>query len=119
MYRKKVRLTDKEALGVALDVLQAYFVEQPLFVDSAVENFREATVAVARSPSLWLSEERKDLAPTGEGVGSEKVLEIELQAETQISRVDQETLRLQPVSKSTILEQRMNGERLRKLFEFD
>ncbi|HKH46317.1 MAG TPA: hypothetical protein VKM72_16775 [Thermoanaerobaculia bacterium] len=43
VYRKVVRLSDEEALQVALDVLQAYFVEQPLFVDSAAKNFRPAS----------------------------------------------------------------------------
>jgi len=59
------------------------------------------------------------MTATQEGINLEKVLEVELQAETQISRADQESLRLQPVTESVILEQRANLERLRKLFELD
>src|SRR5690242_17055824 len=38
VYRKTVPFTHDEALQVALDALQANFVEQPLFVDSAADN---------------------------------------------------------------------------------
>lgn len=53
VYRKVVRLTDEEALQVALNALQAYFVEQPLFVNSAAENFRSAAFSAPLRGPLW------------------------------------------------------------------
>ena len=44
VYRRAVRLTDEEALQVAANALRAHFVEQPLFVNSAADNFRAAAI---------------------------------------------------------------------------
>jgi hypothetical protein len=40
VYRRAVRFSDEEALDVAIAALQACFVEQPLFVNSAQSDFR-------------------------------------------------------------------------------
>ena len=40
-YRKLARLSAEEALRVAIDVLQAHFVEQPLFVNTIICNMKE------------------------------------------------------------------------------
>jgi hypothetical protein len=118
VYRKTVRLTDEEALHVVLDALQAHFVEQSLFAASATENFRAAAVAPQRSGSLLTGEKPKAFSISREGVGLEKILEIELQPETQISKADQETLRLEVVPNFAIQEEQENVKRLRDLIRF-
>src|SRR6266540_2674208 len=115
-YRKTTRLTETEALGVALDVLQAYFVEQPLFVGSAEENFRKAGLNLGASRRRGGSRESPPVSD--EEAGTQKSLEIELQVETQLRKAGDETFRIQPVAKDSIHEQRLNIERLRKLFDF-
>jgi hypothetical protein len=45
-YRKTVPFSHEEALQVALDALQAFFVEQPLFANSAAASFAAAPVGV-------------------------------------------------------------------------
>jgi len=103
VYRKTVRFTDEEALHVAVSALQSCFVEQALFVNSADKNFRPAALrAVSR-----------------DGVGSEKVVEIEIQTETQISREDQPTLRLSPISEDEVEQQKRNVTHLYALATFD
>jgi hypothetical protein len=63
VYRKTVRFTDEEALRVAVDALQVYFIEQPLFVNSANKNFESAALGTA--------EERPRPAPSREGQAQE------------------------------------------------
>src|SRR5436309_1797031 len=48
VYRRTVRFTDEEALDVALAVLRAHFVEQPLFANSAADNFRPVALETER-----------------------------------------------------------------------
>jgi hypothetical protein len=53
-----------------------------------------------------------------EGWGDEKVLEVELQTETQISRTDEQTFRLKPASEQTVEEQKTHILKLSELFVF-
>jgi len=119
VYRKTVRFTDEEALQVALGALQAYFVEQPLFVRSASENFKRAAVGPPADEvrSLW-NDKRYAPIDQQKGSGNEKVLEVELQTETQISRTDEQTFRLMPVSDELLDQQKAHMSRLSKLFIF-
>jgi hypothetical protein len=119
VYRKTVRFTDEEALQVALVALQAYFIEQPLFVRSASENFKAAIVGPPDDEmrSLWND---KRYVPIGqpEGWGDEKVLEVELQTETQISRTEEQTFQFKPVPEEMLDEQKAHVRRLSELFMF-
>jgi hypothetical protein len=123
VYRKSVPFSHEEAIQVALDALQAYFVEQPLFVDAAADRLAQAVVGVPRHnfPS-W---ESSPDAVTGEpeplsleGENREKAVEIEVQTETQISRTGEETLPLKRVPKEQIEEQHKHIIELRKMTEF-
>jgi hypothetical protein len=123
VYRKTVPFSHEEALQVALDALQAYFVEQPLFVDSAADSLAKSAIGVPRhnlpswafSPAAYAGE-REPLSL--EGKNEEKAVEVEMQTETQISRTGEETVRLKRVSKEQIGEQRQHIVRLRKLADF-
>ena len=117
VYRKTVPFTAEEALEVAVTALQAYFVEQPLFINSTSKNFEPAALSDVR-PSLRPSGQQAP-ATVGVGEGSEKMLEIELQTETQISGADQPLLRLRSVSQEMIEGQMANVKRLSELTTFD
>lgn len=118
-YRKTVRLTDEEALRMALDGLQAHFVEQPLFVISAARDFKAVAAGhpVGNRRRSRSGNQQSPSVPLEE-VDTAKVLEIELQTETQISRKDQQTFRLEPHSDQLVEEQKMHVRRLAELIEF-
>jgi hypothetical protein len=122
-YRKAVPLTQEEALRIALDVLQAYFVEQPLFVDSTADNFAETAIGIPKQghPDRVLSpgspaSEREPLF--FEGINEEKVVEIEMQTEMQLTKTGEETVLLKREPRKLIDEQVHNIETLRKLLSF-
>jgi hypothetical protein len=117
-YRKTVPFTHEEALHISLEVLHAYFVDLPLCINSAVENFKSAAVTVSRQnrPASWVQEERRLLAT--EHVGDEKPLEIELQTMTQISRTQQQTLPLKTWEQQLIDQQLNNLKTTIALFDF-
>jgi hypothetical protein len=116
-YRKAVRLSEEEALAAAVDVLQAYFVEQPLFVSSAMDNVRAAALDGPRKEfdgkRAWQAV-RKDAA----GAGDEKFLEIELRVETQLTAGGDETYRLHRPSESQLTQQLEAVARVRRLLTF-
>lgn len=116
-YRKAVRLSTKEALAAAADVLQAYFIEQPLFVSSAMDNALPAAVAAPRD-MYELMGAKQATQPPDTGLDVQKILEIELRAETQLSAVGDETYRLQRPNPPELEEQRENMKRLRALLRF-
>ena len=119
VYRKAVAFTHEEALDVALDVLQAYFVEQPLFVDATADMFATAALGVPTLPrrgSQVRNDERDTV--TMEAQGAEKRIEIELQTEIQILKTGDETLPLRRTDRSLIAEQRRNIGELRALTDF-
>ena len=119
IYRKSVPFSHEEALQVALDALQAYFVEQPMCVNSVADNFAKAVVGfpTEHSPAWPISQEEPDSVSCGE-VGEEKIVEIELQTETQISKTGEETLVLKRTPKEQIDAQRQNIVHLRRLTDF-
>ena len=122
-YRKAVPLTQEEALRIALDVLQAYFVEQPLFVDSIADNFTETAIGVPYqgrqeqvvSPFRSTSE-REPLS--FERINEEKVVEIEMQTEMQLTKTGEETMPLKREPRELIDAQMHNIEDLRRLLSF-
>ena len=119
VYRTTRPFTHQEALNAAVDALQAYFVEQPLFENSLLENVADAAIGVpsdvvfawednkAMRDALTLMEERQP-----------KKVEIELQTETQLSSENRETMIVMPVSTEQIAVQRKNIAVIRKLFDF-
>jgi hypothetical protein len=119
VYRKTVPFTHEEALQIALDALQAYFVEQPLFVTSAADSLAKAAIGVptGRVPAFQRSDYKTEPLLL-EGEGSEKAVEIEMQTETQISRTSEKTLPLKRISMELIDAQRRHISLLRELTQF-
>jgi hypothetical protein len=116
-YRKTVRFSDEEALRMAVDALQAHFVEQPLFVQSAVRNFTAAAVGRHREP--WDGDWLQRQEPTGdEGIGTTKELVIEVRTETQITDAEEQTVRLQLATDKQIEEQSNHIKGLLELIDF-
>lgn len=119
-YRLTVRFTDEEALHVAIKVLEAHFIEQPLFVESAVQEFAHAGIgdeADGRIP--WALDDSPKRLP--EGIGAAKDLEVEVQTETQIVRFDASgapTISLGPISAESIHQQRDHLAKLYALADF-
>lgn len=123
VYRKTVPFTHEDALQIALDALQAYFVEQPLFVDSAADSLAKSAIGVPKNdlPSWAFSPAVAASEPeplTLKGTNEEKAVEIEMQTETQLSRTGEETIPLKRMSKEQIGVQRHRIDDLRKLTKF-
>ena len=104
-YRRTVRLSEREALLVAIRVLRAHLIEQPMLAAAANADFTSAAVGAG---------ERKEITPTGstEGIGALKKIEIEVRTETQISESRDETFGLVGVGEDEIRAQQENLKRL-------
>ena len=116
-YRKSVRLSAKEALAAAVDVLQAHLIEQPLFVTSAMDHARAAALAGPQDMYDAMGAGQVTQLPDS-GLGAEKILEVELRAETQLTAGGDETYRLRRPNPSELAEQRENVSRLRNFLTF-
>ena len=119
-YRRTVPYGYEEALQVALDALQAYFVEQPLFIDSCAKNMA-TTVLAGPQPSRarWQAIEEHNDDTAIESIGERKRIEIELRTETQISERNQEMFELHEIDVGQIEKQRNSITHLRNLFRFE
>lgn len=106
--------TAEEALEVALGVLQAYFVETPLFINSALSNFEKTAIGATTKTFAGYGERGIDL----EDEGKPKKVQIELHTETQISRATQEMFSLEYKSAEEINKQRENLDQLKNLVTF-
>ena len=119
VYRRTVRFSPEEALQVAVDALQAYFVEQPLFIDNASNNFAKAALGrPTHGLNQWVpsGDEREPVIL--EQQGNEKYLEIELHTETQVTREGDEVFALKRLPRQSIEEQRQQINHLRALTDF-
>jgi len=116
-YRRAVRITDEEALRVATNALRAHFIEQPLFVESAADDFRSAAIDTQGGHAPRRPNGQGQAKPAT-GVDVEKILEIETQIETQISPADRTTLRLERASPEALAKQRENLDLLYDLIDF-
>ncbi len=120
IYRKAVPFTHQEALAVAIDALQAHFVEQLLFKRSAAVNFTKSAVGVARKglfqKRLNISKEPEEMSLKQMDV--EKEVEIEVQIETQIDKSGPETAPLKKPDGSEIEERKRQLGELRALVNF-
>ncbi|HEY0075467.1 MAG TPA: hypothetical protein VGB77_15320 [Abditibacteriaceae bacterium] len=117
--RQKVPYTYEEAVGIALEILKAHFVELPLVINSAHDNF----AAVARATPLT---GRTLFGMSGdpekvklEDAGEPKIIEVELVTATAIVATDRETVPLERVSDELLTQQRHNFERLSELLDFN
>ncbi|WP_292367791.1 hypothetical protein [Methanoregula sp. UBA64] len=118
-YRKKVPYSHAEALQIAVDALESYFIEQPLFVKSMTENLGSTLLGGPNLISLDRSYE-KNIRDKNSFVSAEKrkPVEIELRTETQMSIRGEETIELIPPSFELIESQKKNLEVLRYLTNF-
>jgi len=119
VYRRTVRFSHEEALQVAVSALQAYFVEQPLFIDEASDNFAKAALGrPTHGLNKWVpsGDEREPVVL--EQQGNEKQLEIELHTETKVTREGDEIFALKRLSRQSIEEQRQQINHLRALTTF-
>jgi hypothetical protein len=117
VYRKTVPYTYGEALQVAIHALTAYFVEQPLLVESCLDNMAHAVLGAKHQRYYWLADKKQPLGIIPNTDNSEKVVQIELRTETQISRPDQETQQLTRVPAKQIQEEQANLTKLREIVE--
>lgn len=118
-YRKQVPFSPEDALQEALNSLQAYFVEQPLFENAALDSF--ASSALGDSPKVDVFGKPvgdKEEPTIVDAAGKEKRIEIALLRETRIFRSSEDRLALQRHPKDEIEVQRKNIERLRSLMRF-
>lgn len=119
-YRRTVPYSFEEALQVALDALQAYFVEQPLFIDSCAKNM--ATTEVGSTPlsrNRWQAVEGHNDEAAIETIGQRNRIEIELRTETQLSEPNQEMFELREIDVTQIDKQRSNIAQLKTFFNFE
>jgi len=119
-YRKTVPYSYGEALNAALDALGAHFIQQPLIINSACEEMREAAVGNGSSSRGFgfLDHFREQSA---EAKGQQKSIEIELVTETQVrplAPAAQETYPLKETSEAQVEEQKQHLAKLRALFDF-
>jgi hypothetical protein len=117
-YRKTMPFTDEQALQIAVSVLQAHFVEQPLFVRSATQQFQAAGIGQPEEQWRWWPPEGQS-QPLIEGVGVPKALEVELQTETQLVKSGEPTISLGSLSDESISEQREHMAKLLQLVDFN
>lgn len=118
-YRKTVPYTYEEAIEVSLAALRAYFVEQPLFLNSCLDEM--AAIANEKSAAFgWSLYEEVELQGDEGTRTIEKLVEIELRTETQISMAseDEDIVMIKRTDGRAIEEQKGNLERLRSLMDF-
>lgn len=117
-FRHTVPYSPEEALQIALEVLRAHFIDQPLFGNSCHDNMEAAA----------LGEEGQRTAfsiPLTKLVRTQKTIEIELQTETEIiptgtvlTHDQRETLPIRRVSALDIKQQQDNFDHLKELVDF-
>jgi hypothetical protein len=116
-YRRTVPFGHEEALQVELNTIRACFVETTLFINSSAEDFKETALGVPHHPRWFLDADGHQPISEEQG-GTDKLVEIELQTETQITRAGEETMVLKPVDKHDIEAQLANSARLEELTDF-
>jgi hypothetical protein len=119
-YRKTVPFTDEEALRVAVDALQAYFVEQPLFSRSISTNFTSAGIDVSTQTTVKRYQQARSTESADvKFVNEAKQIEFETQTETQISIETDTNIQLKQIESEMIEEQQRNIQQLRSLTNFE
>jgi hypothetical protein len=119
-YRRTVQYDYEEALQVAIHALQAYFVEQPLFIDSCTRNMTSTRIDTSQSfRSRWYAANEQPEERGAESKELPRKIEIELKTETQISESNEEVFDLQPRDPAQIDSQRENISKLKELLTFE
>lgn len=119
VYRKTAPYSYEEALQITIDVLQAHFIEQPLFANSCAVNLAAAAIGIPTEPqsaALEITEQSEDVELLNEGEG--KAVVIEMRTETQISGASQEVFDFRTVPDAEIEEQKNNLARLKEMLDF-
>lgn len=119
IYRRTVPFEVEEALQVAVNALQSYFVEQPLFVNSAADNLAKIAIGIpvpGWSASLNDGDEREEIHLEQEQ--KDKEIEIELHTETQIRKTGEELLSLRRTPLTEVAQQQESIRHLRTLMNF-
>ena len=122
-YERKVSFPLEEALQVALDTLRAHFIEQPLFMVSADQNFAKAAQGV---PDVLIGFKRDTVETIVHGdevliltgIDESKTLAFEVQPETRLVGTGEEILFLEPITQEQIAERRKSLDALRDLTNF-
>jgi hypothetical protein len=113
LYRKTVPYSYDEALRAALKALEAYFIEQPLFASSCLDDFEKTALGAPKH-----LHQHSDSGIDIRTQGVEKAVQIELRTETQITEPGPETLPLKRVSAQQISGQKENLSHLMRLIDF-
>ena len=113
-----MRLTDEQALRVAMRALEAYFVEQPLFAVSAVSEFANATLDAVSAQQGGSSLDQPP-SESSKAMPLDVGLELEVHTETQLAQEDgrivRETVPFSPPPQELLKEQKANIEHLSEL----
>jgi hypothetical protein len=122
LYRHTVAFTPEEALGIALEVLRAHFVEQPRLVNSCLDDMRFAALGPGAAPSKFFAPLKIETTKPEE---IEKTVEIELQTETEIIPTGTALRQQRPevavmdhLPDDQIREQEENLDHLRQMLDF-
>lgn len=119
-YRKQEPFSSEDALREALKALQAFFVEQPLFANSALDSIANAALGEANRDDFSNRSAGVKGGPTiVEEPGREKRIEIALSRDTQIPSGREEQVLLARNPSSQIDTQRLNLYNLRRLVSFE
>jgi len=119
-YRKTVPFTHDEALLVAIQVLEAHFIEVPLFINSAVADFTQSALGIPdQKPAIQVVGNDEPELVIERAQGEPKDLEVELQPETRLTGEDRIPLSLQPIALARINEEKENLRRLLEMVDFD
>jgi hypothetical protein len=113
VYRKTVPYSYDEALQAASKAIEAYFIEQPLFASSCLDDIAKAALGIPQR-----THQSSDSVIDLKSQGVEKAVQIELRTETQISEPVQETLGLDRAPSDQIKEQQNNLNHLITLIDF-
>jgi hypothetical protein len=118
-YRKTVAFTHEEALEVAVRALEAHFVEVPLFINSAVDDFTHSAIGIPEQkqaiPLIGVDESE---IVVEQAQGEPKEIDVQLQPETRLSGTELMPLRLKPIPLDEVEEQKNNLNNLSDMLKF-
>lgn len=118
-YRSISRYSHEEALNVALNALQAYFVELPMYIASSDNDLQSCNIAVTRQTELDFGQSaRRDGDDSVVPVTNNLRLAFEVRTQTQLSDSDEEEYFPERFNETIIDEQTQNIERLKVLLNF-
>lgn len=118
-YRSISRYSHEEALNVALNALQAYFVELPMYISSSDNDLQSCNIAVTRQAELDFGQSAsRDGDYAVVPVTNNLRLAFEVRTQTQLSDSDEEEYFPERFNEAMIDEQTQNIEQLKGLLNF-